>query len=187
MNFPYKSLLLTVVLAFPFTSNSFAQQVNEETIASTLNTVKGFSEAAPIKNDLASANTVNTTNTIRANYPKLMRHFSALFQNSSNQQWAEANQTFFVSFINNGQKTRASFTKNGVMNYAITNSDLKQLPEALQHHIENNYPGYTIFNAIEIDAYNTTAHQVILENAAGFVTLKSTADGVEVTSHISKL
>ena len=186
MNFPYKSFLLTVVLTFPFMNNSFAQQANE-TIASTLNSVKGFSEVPSINNNLASANTITTTNTILANYPKLMKHFTALFQNSSNQEWAETNQTFFVSFINNGQKTRASFTKNGMMNYAITNSDLKQLPEALQHHIENNYPGYTIFNAIEIDAYNTTAHQVILENAAGFVTLKSTADGVEVTSHISKL
>ena len=185
MNFPYKSFLLAVVLAFPFTNSSFAQQVSEN-IATTLNPVKGFSEATIIKNDLASANTI-MPNTIRANYPKLMKRFSTLFQNSSNQQWTEVNQTLFVSFINNGKKARASFTKDGIMNYAITDSDLKQLPSGLQQHIKNNYPGYTVFNAIEIDAYNTMAHQVILKDADGFITLKSTTDGVEEISHVSKL
>jgi hypothetical protein len=61
------------------------------------------------------------------------------------------------------------------------------LPSGLQQHIKNNYPGYTVFNAIEIEAYNTTAQQVILKDADGFITLKSTPDGVEEISHVSKL
>lgn len=186
MNFTYKSFLLAVVLAFPFTNNSFAQGANGN-IATTLNPVKGFAEATVIKDDLVSANTI-IPNTISSNYPKLMKRFSALFQNNSNQQWTEVNQTLFVSFINNnGQKARACFTKDGIMNYAITDSDWKQLPEELQQHIKSNYPGYTVFNAIEIEAYNTTAHQVILEDVDGFITLKSTADGVEEITHVSKL
>lgn len=185
MNFTYKSFLLAIVLAFPFTNSSFAQQANGN-IATALNPVKGFSEVVPVKNDLENANTI-MPNTIRANYPKLMKRFSALFQNSSNQQWTEVNQNLFVSFINNGKKARASFTKDGIMNYVITDSDLKQLPSGLQQHIKNNYPGYTVFNAIEIEAYNTTAQQVILKDADGFITLKSTPDGVEEISHVSKL
>lgn len=185
MNFAYKSFLLAIVLTFPFSNTSFAQQTNEN-IATTLNPVKGFSEVASVKKDLASANTI-ISNTIRDNYPKLMKRFSTLFQNSSNQHWTEVNQNLFVSFINNGKKARACFTKDGIMNYAITDFTGKQLPEGLQQHIKNNYPGYTVFNAIEIDAYNTTAHQVILKDAEGFITLKSTTDGVEEISHVSKL
>jgi hypothetical protein len=185
MNFTYKSFLLAVMLAFPFANNSFAQQTNEN-IVTSLNLVKGFSEVTSVSNNLASANTIMSDN-IRANYPKLMKSFSTLFQHSSNQQWTEVNQNLFVSFINNGKKTRACFTKDGIMNYAITDYDWKQLPERLQQHIKNNYPGYTVFNAIEIDAYNTTAHQIILKDADGFITLKSTVDGIEEISHVSKL
>jgi hypothetical protein len=180
----FQNLLLLPVLAFAFTNSSFAQQANENT-AIAMTPLNRPTEETAIHNDQLSA-TGNMSRSIIGNYPRLMKRFSRLFQNASNQSWIEVNQILFVSFLKNGQKTRACFTKDGSMNYAITDYNLKRLPAGLQQYIKTHHPCYTVLNAIEIQAYNTTVHQVILENAGGFVTLKSTADGVEETSHVSK-
>ena len=181
MNTTYKSLFLVSILAFAFANLLSAQQINEAT-ASTMIVVK---EGPRTGNNYIAA-TLPGSNSNVTEHQKASRSFSILFPNFTGQQWTETNDALYVSFINDGHKTRASFSKNGSLNYAIADYNLEQLPPTLQQYIKKEYHGYTVFNAIKITAYNATAYQVILENTSEFITLKSTVDGVEQIAHLSK-
>ena len=114
------------------------------------------------------------------------RSFSALFPNATEQKWVGTTENSFVYFLNNGRKARASFNDKGAMNYVITNCSMEDLPADLSKSIKTSYAAYKIFDAIEIKAYGETAYQVVMENAASFLTLKYTVDGVEEIKLIKK-
>jgi len=112
--------------------------------------------------------------------------FSTLFPNATQQKWTSSEGNSFVSFLNNGRKATASFTTKGKMTYVITDCSMNDLPAAFSKNIKNDYATYQLFHAIEIKAHGETAYQAVLENAAGFVTLKFTADGVEEIQQVKK-
>lgn len=116
----------------------------------------------------------------------LVAKLSALFPKSTNQQWRQLSNGYYVTFINNGEKANASFSLQGDMNYVITNCKMEHLPTAFRNTILKKYSGYKLANAIEINAYNAVAHQAILENASGFVTLKATSQGIEEVRYHKK-
>jgi hypothetical protein len=181
MNTTYKSLLLVSILTFAFANILSAQQI-DETTASTMIAVK----EGPRTGNNYTAATLPGSNSNVTEHQKASKSFSILFPNFTGQQWTETNDALYVSFINDRHKTRASFSKNGRLNYAIADYELEQLPQVLQQYIKKEYPDYTVFNAIKITAYNATAYQLILENNLEFITLKSTIDGIEQTAHQSK-
>ncbi|MEO6705791.1 MAG: hypothetical protein ABIN04_08090 [Ginsengibacter sp.] len=180
----YKTLLLASLLMLAFTGDSLAQQAYENT-ADILNVAEKYAKVSTTT-FTASANTV-APNNISTDYPNLIKRFSHSFQDAGNQQWTETDNYLFVSFINKGKKARACFTKEGTMNYVITDCDPEQLPASLQQRVKTDYPGYSIFNAKEVNAYNTTTHQVILEDADRFITIISTNEGVEETNTVNKI
>ena len=110
---------------------------------------------------------------------KLVAALQASFPNATGQEWRMLNNGYYVSFLNGGRKAKAMFTQKGKMSYAITDCSLEQLPEAMRKKIAADYAAYTFVNAIEINAYDATAHQAVLQNSAGYITLKATRDGIE--------
>lgn len=102
-----------------------------------------------------------------------------LFPQAKDQKWTMIDNHYHAFFTNNGQKSRAVFTKEGKLNYAIMECSLEQLPMFLQKKLKKDYAAYTLVQASEINAYNTKAHQVILENEAGYITLRATQGNVE--------
>ncbi len=98
----------------------------------------------------------------------------------------KSRRIILCSFLNKGRKARATFTLKGNMSYAITDCSMEQLPEALRKKIAGEYQGYTLLQATEITAYDTVAFQAVLESAAGYITLKSTAEGIEVVEEQKK-
>ena len=118
---------------------------------------------------------------------KVSATFNRLFKAAGEVQWIINGQTSEANFITNGRKTKAVFAANGTLTYAITGCSLQQLPAALQTQIQKQYAGYSLLNAVEIMAYDAVAYQVILENETGYVTLKSTAEGVEEINTVTKL
>lgn len=112
--------------------------------------------------------------------------FSTMFPLATNSQWSNAKGDVWVSFENNGRKSRASFTPGGKVNYIISNCSMEQLPGAFSKTIKKGYASYSLFNAIEIQAHGTLAYQVVLENQVSFITLKYTSDGVEEVQKVNK-
>ncbi len=118
---------------------------------------------------------------------KVAASFNRLFQAAGDVQWISSGQISEAHFITNGRKTKAVFAANGQLSYAIATCSLQQLPATLQIQIQKQYAGYSLLNAVEIKAYDAVAYQIILENENGYVTLKSTDDGVEEVNTVTKL
>ncbi len=148
----------------------------------TLSFAQGVGAVNPAQTEVSSLNAAE--NNIGENNAKAS--FSTMFPNASQQKWSSAEENSFVSFLNAGRKATASFTTRGKMNYVITDCGMNDLPAAFSKNIKKDYASYQLFHAIEIKAHGETAYQAVLENAAGFVTLKFTADGIEEIQQVKK-
>lgn len=113
-------------------------------------------------------------------------NFNSMFPNATEQKWTSNSNNSLVSFLNNGKKATASFNVKGKLSYVITNCAMSELPSDFSKAINNSYADYQLFHATEIEAFGETAYQAILENAAGFITLKYTVDGVEEIQTLKK-
>lgn len=148
----------------------------------TLSFAQGVGAVNPTQTETITVNAGE--NNIGENNAKAS--FSTLFPNASQQKWTSSEGNSFVSFLNDGRKATASFTAKGKMNYVITDCRINDLPAAFSKNIQKDYAAYQLFHAIEIKAHGETAYQAVLENAAGFVTLKFTADGMEEIQQVKK-
>ena len=162
-------------LSLGFTSLSFAQNAYASNEGKNSITLTNMSEELPTK---------DVVTTVAS--PAMETRFFTLFPNATEQKWGITTENSFVSFLNNGSKATASFTSKGKLSYVITACTMAQMPEAFSKAITNNYAGYQLFHAIEIKAYGETVYQAIIENAAGFRTLKYTTDGVEEIKYVKK-
>lgn len=167
-----KIIAAAIIFGAAFNTACFAQQ--------------SFAAAEPsyAKNTIELA-TESNSSPVTAN-TKTEARFAALFPKATNLVWNSAGDNYFVSFLNDGRKANASFTKKGKMNYIITESQMEELPAAFRKTINKEYAGYRLFKATEIKAHATVAHQAILENGTGFITLKYTRDGVEEIQQVKK-
>ncbi|MFT3674273.1 MAG: hypothetical protein QM781_00100 [Chitinophagaceae bacterium] len=148
----------------------------------TLSFAQGVGAVNPAQTETVSLNAGDNN----AGENNAKASFSTLFPNASQQKWTSSDDNSFVSFLNNGRKATASFTAKGKLNYVITDCSMNDLPAAFSKNIKKDYAAYQLFHAIEIKAHGQTAYQVVLENAAGFITLKSTADGIEEIQQVKK-
>ncbi len=117
---------------------------------------------------------------------KIDAKFAGLFPAAQEQQWLADAKGYWVSFNDDGRKTRAGFTSNGKLNYIIKDASWNHLSADLQQFINKNYVGYDLMNAIEITAFGERSQQVILQNATAYISLNSGADGIEEIKKVSK-
>ena len=184
MNTPIKSLLVVFTAAL-FTTNTIVAQ--EMYVSASTNTKPGKEHSINPGDNVSLLNTEGITpESIATSNAKLMNRFESLFPGATKQQWTTGNNSFYVTFFHNGRKARACFTQKEALSYAIMECNLEQLPAALAKAIKTNYQDYTLFNAIEVNAHETIAHQVVLESATGFVTIKSTEEGIEEIQQVTK-
>ena len=169
-----KTIAVTFLLAIGLSSASFAQQsfASYSIKLSDANTTAFVDENSNAKTVVADA--------------LIVSKFSSLFPNATNLKWANSADNYWVSFLNNSRKAKASFTPKGILNYIITDCAMENLPAAFSKTITSNYASYHLFNAIEIAAYSTVAYQAILENSKDFITLKYTSEGVEEIQQVKK-
>ena len=170
-----KIIAVTFLLSIGLSSASFAQQ------SYASNSVKITDEnTTTIVDENSNAKTDDVAD------PLIVSKFSSLFPNATNLKWVNSGDNYWVSFLNNSRKAKASFTPKGILNYIITDCAMENLPEAFSKKIMNKYASYHLFNAIEIAAYSTVAYQAVLENSKGYITLKYTPDGVEEIQQVKK-
>lgn len=174
MTHSVKAIATTILFTLVLSSHSFAQDM-----------VTSASSKGPyLNNTIWKENSANKT-AVTVN-PVVAAKFSTLVPGATNLQWTVNNNNFWVSFLNNGQKGKASLSTKGKMNYIITDCTMNQLPEAFSKAIKTQYASYHLFNAIEITAHKAVAYQVIVENALDYITLKYTADGIEEIQQVKK-
>ena len=170
-----KFIAVTLLLAIGLPSTSFVQQ------SYASNSVKlSDANTTAFVDDNSYAKTVYVADALIAS------KFSSLFPNATNLKWANSGHNYWVSFLNNNRKAKASFTPKGILNYSTTDCAMENLPAPFSKTITNKYASYRLFNAIEIAAYGTVACQAILENSKDFIALKYTSDGVEEIQQVKK-
>jgi len=112
---------------------------------------------------------------------RLQQSFKKLYPQASHATWAKLDNRFWVSFTCGRQKTTAVFRENGKLSYSITQLAADAIPQELKQAIAKSYADYKVISATEINDGNGLVHQVILENAANYVTLKKSSDDMEVS------
>jgi hypothetical protein len=112
---------------------------------------------------------------------RLQQSFKKLYPQANNATWAKLDNRFWVSFTSQGQKTTAVFRENGKLSYSITQLAAEAIPQELQRTIAQSYADYKLISATEINNGSRIVHQVILGNAANYVTMKKSTDELEVS------
>ncbi|MEO6818214.1 MAG: hypothetical protein ABI266_00140 [Ginsengibacter sp.] len=176
-----KSIITAALFTTLFMNNSIAQNVNA--ISSN--------DMVLAKNENVSVNTSKVYRTTTSNITdpinvRVANKFSELFPEAQNEQWAVDGKGYWVSFTNEGQKLRAGFTNNGLLNYTIKDCNRDQLSAKLNNYIAKNYVGYHLLNGIEINTNGEKTQQAIIENESGYVTLKSAKDAIQVMQKMQK-
>jgi len=181
MNLYYKHIFGLIAAAFLLPGLSIAQQA----YVANANVAKVTAQNVIASgNEITESSITSPTATLSV---KLQDHFSILFPNAEHSKWSQKDNTFYVSFSNEGKKIQASFDANGRLNYTITNCSKEQLPANLQQYLQKNYGEYDLFHAKQINAYDAVSYEVILENADHFVTIRSTRDGIEKIKQVNKV
>jgi len=175
--------LFVFITGLVLSNNLFGQLL----VAGNASDSKAIKERShDISHDVKADEVIITPAALAESNVKLSTRFKARFPGASMAQWTNGSEAFYVTFLNNGRKAKACFTSAGRLNYTVTECTLEQLPASLRKNILAGYKTYTLFNAIEIDAYGSIAHQVILENATGFITLGATEEGVSEIQQVTK-
>jgi len=174
-----KALALTVI------AMSFLSQVNAQTMFAS-NTVPKPEIINGIPVIALGNEGLDNTNTVLAANPKLKLKFSSLFPGATSAHWVAVEKGFYVTYMNNGRKSSASFNDKGVLNYSLSDCRIDQLPGAFRKTIEKEYAGYKLVNGLEIFAQDEVSFQAVLENATGFVTLRCYNDEVEKIKQVLK-
>jgi hypothetical protein len=142
----------------------------------------------------AQDTTVNMTTlpgvtvTTAANVSKqVSKAFSSTFKDAQNPKWFKVSKNYVVEFIQSDMKNKAMYQKNGRLIYHISYGNEKNLPPEIKKSIRNNYEGYSITTAINVQEHETNAWMVNLEGNKNIVVLKATPDGaVEEVYNYSK-
>ncbi|MGN6416521.1 MAG: hypothetical protein ACTHMC_03445 [Pseudobacter sp.] len=130
---------------------------------------------------------LKTTSYSPASNLKLKNAFARLFPDATNQQWVSNEAgSYFVSFLQHGRSSRASFSRKGLMNYMIAEAGAATLPAALATTINKQYSGYKLLKALEVHAFEAISWQVVLEDASGYVTLQHVNGVTEQVQQLKK-
>lgn len=170
-----KAIAATTLITVLSYGNSYGQKIYDNT---------SLTIAYSSKSHTTDEKTAKTGSMVTN--PLIAAKFATSFPAASNQQWTDNDKVFWVSFLNNGCKARASFNTKGKMNYLITDCAMEQLPEPFRKTINRKFALYTLYHAIKINAYDAVAYQVVLENTSTYITLKFTSEGVEEVQKIIK-
>jgi hypothetical protein len=161
--------LLICFFLVSITATTTAQEVAAHSIKAAL----------PFATEEAAKSNAATSAILDQPAAKLTNALSNHFPAADQQQWWHYKDGYYVKFLNGERKARAVFNKKGMLQYAITDCNLTQLPLLLREKIAQNYSGYTLLHAMEINAHAAVAHQAVLHNEKGYITLKATAGQIE--------
>ena len=95
---------------------------------------------------------------------KVKENFHKEFPRASNEQWAEENGYFKVSFVLNDVRVIAYFDHEGQMQGYVSAVFLEQLPIAVRTAIEKRFAGAVVVEIFEITNAENTRYKFLLEH-----------------------
>jgi len=104
---------------------------------------------------------------------KVMKAFNKLFSDAKNIIWTnDKKNNHSVYFERSGKATRAAFTENGDLKYAVTTYTEEGLPKDILFQVKKTYFGKSIFGVTEVQVMDKTAYLIVLEDKTSWLHIK---------------
>ncbi len=98
--------------------------------------------------------------------------FGKFFPNASSESWTKTNNGFAVRFTSNNMQQLVFLTKRGNVVASIKYYSEKQLPSDVRMAIRYAYPDFSIKSVREVNAANSTAYLITIEDATSWKTIR---------------
>jgi hypothetical protein len=118
---------------------------------------------------------------------KLLQSFKESFPNAEKVSWHELNSTFVVTFVEENNRAKAYFDKEGVLVQLIRYYSESHLPFSILNVIKKQFSGKKIFGVTEVTSIGTdknlqTEYFVKLEDGRSWTTVKVDINGNTVVT-----
>jgi hypothetical protein len=122
---------------------------------------------------------------------KLLRAFSNNFPRAEQISWQEFSNTYVVSFVEKGIRSRITYEKNGSIANIIRYYEAVHLPVQLRLAVTRDFPGKSVLGVVEVSAtvgeYLNTVYFIKMETDSAYLTIKMDGDGnSEITEKLRK-
>jgi hypothetical protein len=118
---------------------------------------------------------------------RVNKSFEQMFTNTSQRKWSKVHEKFMVEFIQNDQKNRALFTKNGELIYHISFGVEKNLPTEVRNVVKSHYYDQTITWVYKINQDDRNIWVVSMEDAEDLVMVRVEDMELQETQRIKKI
>ena len=98
--------------------------------------------------------------------------FGKFFPNASSESWTNTKNGFAVRFTSNNMQQLVFLTRHGNVIASIKYYSEKQLPSDVRMSVRYAYPDYSIKSAREINAANSIAYLITIEDATSWKTIR---------------
>jgi len=98
--------------------------------------------------------------------------FGKFFPNASSESWTKTKNGFAVRFSSNNMQQLVFLTKRGNVVASIKYYSEKQLPSDMRMTIRYAYPDFSIKSVREVNAANSTAYLITIEDATSWKTIR---------------
>lgn len=161
---PRYTLMLLLFVVFNY---SFAQTSAEYAKADNLSKSNAYNTNTEVKKSFS-------TNT------KLQQSFHNYFKEATDVNWNMVGNDYLVSFKTAEMKTRALFSKSGVLLYTLHYGSEKNLPASIDEQVRSTYYDYQITSAIQVNIGKHNIWIVNLKDNASYIILRIEDNQMEV-------
>ncbi len=100
------------------------------------------------------------------------KNFKETFKNAANVSWLEKEDTYLVSFDNNGIQAKAVYTKDGNLVKLLQYYYEDGLPIHIRETISKKLPGKSVYMVTELSTPETTTYHIRMEDETHWYTYK---------------
>ena len=111
---------------------------------------------------------------------KVQRSFTSYFKNATDVNWYMTGKQFLIAFNKDGMYTRALFSKNGSLLYALHYGSEKDLPNSIYEQVKSTYYNYQIISTVQVNNDRRNIWIVNLKDNTNYITLRVENGEMEV-------
>ena len=104
---------------------------------------------------------------------ELLKSFNGTFPNAREVTWTESAENYVVNFMDNGIRTRITFTKDGNFLSSTRYYNGQKLPLYIFINLKYRYPGKTVFGVTEFATISSIEYFIKMEDSKSWYTIKT--------------
>jgi len=106
--------------------------------------------------------------------------FANYFKDATDASWDMVGKEFLISFNKGGMHTRALFSKNGSLLYALHYGSEKDLPKSIDQQVKSTYYDYQITSDTQVNINKHNLWIVNLKDNTDYITLRVEDSEMEI-------